>query len=908
MKKCLSLVFAFIFAVGICFSAPVTINASAATTDELTFELNEDGKSYSVSKCNESAKGEISIPASYKDLPVTKIGNSAFYHCVSITNVNIPSSVVTIDESAFMYCDSLTSVTIPDSVKTIGDRAFHSCRNIKSVKLGSKVETIGINAFFASESLTTLVIPNSVKSLGQAAFAYCTNLTSVKIGSGVSKMDTGVFYFCSNLASVTISEGVTVIGETAFLGCEALKSVTVPSTVKTIGTQALGYSNSNAKTKGFVINGKSGSVAQKYATDNGFTFKVTSSVKKLSTPSVKIANTAKGIKVSWGAVANAESYIVYRSTYNASTKKWSKWSAIKKGVTATSYTDTKVKLGTSYKYTVRAVNGSVKSDYKGTSGLKYNVTPTVKVANDLNGIKVSWSTAANATGYRVYRSEYNTKTKKWSGWKSRGTAKANVTSWVDKKVTSGVQYKYTVRAVNGKILSSYNKNGAATLYLAVPTVKIANNANGIKVSWNKVAGSKGYTVYRSEYVNGSWTKWKNMGTAKNTKTSWVDKSAVSGVQYKYTARVINGNYKSVYKETDALIYLSQPIVNANLSGENVIVEWNMVSSAEQYYVYRQQVNELTGLWESWNKVATVDSTVLKFVDETVLSNTVYRYTVKAVNNKSTSSFGESLTVKVIGNSDIPMYSGSLVAVINNNIPQFKNVEITDKAFEQYAELDSLGRCGTAFACLGVETLPTEERGDIGTIKPTGWHTVKYDCVDGKYLYNRCHLIGFQLSAENANEKNLITGTRYLNVEGMLPFENMVADYIKETNNHVMYRVTPVFDGDNLLCNGVRMEAYSVEDEGEGISFNVFVYNIQPSINIDYATGESSMDGTVPDAGNDENTEEVTDGYILNTASKKIHLPGCSAANRISEENKAFSDMSKEELINAGYSTCGICKP
>ena len=188
--------------------------------------------------------------------------------------------------------------------------------------------------------------------------------------------------------------------------------------------------------------------------------------------------------------------------------------------------------------------------------------------------------------------------------------------------------------------------------------------------------------------------------------------------------------------------------------------------------------------------------------------------------------------------DIPEYSGEPYVVLQDNWPDFDAGDLTTEAFETYSELDSLGRCGVAYANICLEIMPTEPRGDIGQVKPTGWQTAKYDCVDGKYLYNRCHLIGYQLAGENANKQNLITGTRYMNVTGMLPFENMVDDYVEETENHVLYRVTPVFDGDNLVASGVQMEAFSVEDEGEGVCFNVFVYNVQPGIVIDYATGES----------------------------------------------------------------------
>lgn len=190
--------------------------------------------------------------------------------------------------------------------------------------------------------------------------------------------------------------------------------------------------------------------------------------------------------------------------------------------------------------------------------------------------------------------------------------------------------------------------------------------------------------------------------------------------------------------------------------------------------------------------------------------------------------------------NVPVFSDAPYVIIHDNQPEFTQEDYTTDSYESYAQLDSLGRCGVAVACIGQDIMPTEERGSIGQVKPSGWQTVKYDFVDGKYLYNRCHLIGYQLSGENANKQNLITGTRYLNTEGMLPFENMVADYVKETGNHVLYRVTPVFDGENLVARGVQMEAWSVEDEGEGICFNIYCYNNQPGVTIDYATGESKL--------------------------------------------------------------------
>lgn len=262
--------------------------------------------------------------------------------------------------------------------------------------------------------------------------------------------------------------------------------------------------------------------------------------------------------------------------------------------------------------------------------------------------------------------------------------------------------------------------------------------------------------------------------------------------------------------------------------------------------------------------------------------------------------------------DVPEFDGKTAYVkINENKPFFEADEIVSDSYEKYAELDYLDRCGAAIACVGIDIMPTEDRESISHVKPSGWHSTKYDIVDGKYLYNRCHLIGFQLTGENANRSNLITGTRYLNMEGMLLFENMVADYVKDTENHVMYRVTPIFEGTNLLASGVLMEAYSVEDNGAGIQFCIYAYNAQPGIDIDYQTGNSALSGEeiIPD-DNDTDDNEEGDGetYILNTSSKKFHKESCSGAASISEANKKTYNGTRDDLIEDGYSPCGTCKP
>lgn len=294
-------------------------------------------------------------------------------------------------------------------------------------------------------------------------------------------------------------------------------------------------------------------------------------------------------------------------------------------------------------------------------------------------------------------------------------------------------------------------------------------------------------------------------------------------------------------------------------------------------------------------------------------------------------------------NDIPLYNDNSFVVLNENNPLFSKDQINTEVFEEYSELDDLGRCGEAFANLCPELMPDEERGEIGYVKPSGWQTVKYnDLIEGNYLYNRCHLIGYQLAGENDNICNLITGTRYLNTIGMLPFENEVAAYIYETGNHVLYRVTPIYQGDNLVASGVTMEAYSVEDDGVGICFYVYVYNVQPGIIIDYAFGESELDpnyvvieneiveeessdmqedesynteindGVQNDdatiSGNDSFVSDIEVKYVVNINSGKFHIPTCDSVAEMKEKNKKYTDESREELIEQGYSPCKACNP
>lgn len=295
---------------------------------------------------------------------------------------------------------------------------------------------------------------------------------------------------------------------------------------------------------------------------------------------------------------------------------------------------------------------------------------------------------------------------------------------------------------------------------------------------------------------------------------------------------------------------------------------------------------------------------------------------------------------------IPAYDGKAYVAVNNNEPFFTDSDMITTAFENYSDLDSLGRCGVAYANICKDIMPTEERGKIGMIKPSGWHTVKYDVIKDRYLYNRCHLIGYQLAGENANPKNLITGTRYLNVEGMLPFENLVADYVNNTGNHVLYRVTPMFSGSNLVANGVLIEAKSVEDNGGGILFNVYCYNVQPGVGINYENGDSWLDGTTPQkqsaqtdtpknegsqssagsgagesgssgsttgsasSGSDSSAAENSAADSSNSETmvhitatgKKYHRAGCRTLK------KSDTEVTLDEAKSMDLSPCGICNP
>ncbi len=296
---------------------------------------------------------------------------------------------------------------------------------------------------------------------------------------------------------------------------------------------------------------------------------------------------------------------------------------------------------------------------------------------------------------------------------------------------------------------------------------------------------------------------------------------------------------------------------------------------------------------------------------------------------------------------LPEWSGYAFCYVNGNCPDFEPDEIWTRTRESIDPLDELGRCGTANSCIGTDGMPTEPRGDISEIRPSGWHSDRYDFVEGEALYNRCHLIAHMLSGDDAVPKNLVTGTSYMNRDGMLPFEIAIADYVRDTGNHVMYRVTPVFKDDELVCRGVHMEAISVEDEGEGLAFNVFCYNVQPGIYINYKTGDNRLSedtemldnylagkytvrantlGSVPSGESGTAVSEEADGsydedregaseqdehkmtYVLNTNTGKFHYPDCRSVMDMNDRNKQEIEATREDLIGRGFTPCGNCNP
>ncbi|MBE6748484.1 MAG: hypothetical protein E7557_04545 [Ruminococcaceae bacterium] len=359
----------------------------------------------------------------------------------------------------------------------------------------------------------------------------------------------------------------------------------------------------------------------------------------LDTPKVTIENASNGIKVSWTKDEDAKGYTVYSSEYNTKTKKWSAWKV--RGTakeTASSWVDKTTKTGVKYRYTVRAVNGDFRSSYKESAGLTFIESPKVTLTISTTGLLIKWNKIANADSYTVYRAEL--KDGKWSSWIILGTTESAKNSWLDDKTKCGGTYRYTIRAVVGKERSGYTAS-AGMIFLEQPTLTISNAAAGITGTWNAIDGATGYTIYRSEYKNGKWSSWLNLGTTKATAKSFTDKTVKSGSQYRYTLRAVSGSVRSTYKASNTLIYLAQPTLKVTNAANGISGSWNQVDGAQGYTIYRSELKD--GKWSKWVNLGTAKATAKTFTDKTVKSGGTYRYTVRAISGKYKSSYVASNT-------------------------------------------------------------------------------------------------------------------------------------------------------------------------------------------------------------------------------------------------------------------------
>ncbi|MBS7359085.1 MAG: leucine-rich repeat protein [Oscillospiraceae bacterium] len=557
MKRIISLMLTMI--VVIVSVASTGIGASAADSYVLSYKLNSEGTGYIVTSCRPvtGVLNDVKIPEKYNGKNV--IGIEDGFHWVDwIRSIYIPSTVKSINSCAFESCWSLQKITVDSKNNYFCDSngvlynknktkliAFPCRHAASSYTIPDTVTEISEYAF-ASSHLENVKISKNVTSISDYAFSTA-NIRSITLPNKLTEIGDYAFYMCSFLTTIKLPINVKSIGDYAFFACP-FKKITIPKSMIRIGRNSLGFKVGSSgpddvdKIPDFIIYGVPGSAAQEYANSNGISFvKVDIPAKPNLT---KIENESNGIKVTWSKASGAQSYSVYRKTYSNS--KWSGWSTIKTSVTSTSYTDTTAKSGVYYTYTVRAKNDVGLSSYNAT-GLKYKFISTPKLTSISNGsgkVTVKWNKVTGASGYYVYRQTYSNG--KWAGWKKVATTSNNY--YNDTKISSGNYYKYTVRAYNGSYASYYNTTGLKTKYLAVAPLKSAvSQSAGVKVTWGKVTGAKGYNIYRQTYSNGKWSGWSKVATVKSGSTvTYTDKSAKKGVTYKYTVRATSDSYIGYY--------------------------------------------------------------------------------------------------------------------------------------------------------------------------------------------------------------------------------------------------------------------------------------------------------------------------------------------------------------------------
>ncbi|MBR3789553.1 MAG: leucine-rich repeat protein [Clostridia bacterium] len=646
-----ALVFMILFALVFTANAETTgIENSTETDGYFVYQLNEDGASYRIIEYTGN-ENKVFIAEEYNGLPVSVIGDSAFYRA-DIFHVELTKNIKEIGNYAFSN-SKLMEIILPAGVEIVGDYAFSRCKNLETAVLNKNLKSVGAYCFEFCNALYNVAIENGASGIDYTAFdrtAYSlVNTSGANEGYNVLYVDEYMLYTEYGIYGVFgVKDGTYGIAAGACLMSKNITAVTIPESVKIIGEKAVGYYEGKYdeifKIENFKIFGAKGTAAEAYAIENDFEFIEWKNVK-LDTPEVKVHAWSGGIDIEWEEIENAESYILYKREYNAKTKKWGGWYKLKPKINATKYCDYTVELGKYYRYTVKARNGGTISDYKSTPNIKYNIAPPVELKNSSKGIKVSWGGAMNSTSYRIYKSTYNTKTKKWSDWSKCATAESTDTYWVDKNVKNGSIYRYTVKAINGNFKSLHQKNPSGLKYIKMPIAKAVTSVNSVKITWDKISSVSNYVIYRSEIKYGRWSGWTILGEPDKNTTSYYDTTARSGKVYRYTIRAKNGEGLSAYKVTESLIYLDTPIVAAEKKNNEIAVSWNEIQGATGYTVYRSEYNTKTKKWSSWSNKKTVASTTQIWVDTDAKTGKTYRYTVRALNGSERSAYKASNSIK-----------------------------------------------------------------------------------------------------------------------------------------------------------------------------------------------------------------------------------------------------------------------
>ncbi|MBE6751694.1 MAG: hypothetical protein E7556_04130, partial [Ruminococcaceae bacterium] len=567
MKKVLSLILAFVFVMGVCISAPITANA--ASVDDLKFELNEDGKSYSVSAENLRMEGDLVIPSEYNGLPVTEIARTGFQFCSLLKSVKFPETLKKINLAAFDNCARISEVTIPASVEFIDGAVFSSIYDLSEIKVASgnkyykSVDGVLYNMdmtelldYPPAKEGSTYTLPETVTKVAGWCFSNNRYLVTIEFNNNIKTIDEGTFAYCRSLENVTSINKVTTFGVNSFRGCNKINYITFPNTLKIIEQFAFGDCLNLTAVK---FNGSESQWKSVSIDSRGNDYLLNANVEFVPESESHIHNytseiteyptcTITGVKTFTCSCGSS-----YKETIEALGHKWNDGSITMHPTCTTSgektfvckvcYTSkSELISATGHKETIVGKKDATENEVGYTGDKVCSVcnkviekgeeipklsttlaTPVVTVKNSATGVKVTWKAIDGATSYKVYRKSYSTKTKKYGSWKTCGTVTA--TSYVDTKAKSGTKYIYTVKALNGDVKSGI-KSSSSILYLSQPTVKIANASTGVKVTWNKITGATGYKVYRAEYKNGKWSSWKGMKTIdKGSTVSYTDKSA-----------------------------------------------------------------------------------------------------------------------------------------------------------------------------------------------------------------------------------------------------------------------------------------------------------------------------------------------------------------------------------------------